>query len=62
VGDLNQSLIHFASVQHYESELHGAIMPMLDRKFDELDETSAAVLTRFFAQVRRHRAHHQNTF
>ena len=33
----------------YEAELSGSVMPLLDGKFEELDGTSAEVLTRFFA-------------
>jgi hypothetical protein len=45
VSDLNGSLVHFASQAQYESELSSNIMPMLDAKFEELDQGSATVLT-----------------
>ena len=40
LGDMNQQLVHFVSVAHYEEELTGQIMPMLNDKFEELDEVS----------------------
>jgi len=45
VSDLNGSLVHFASLAQYEAELSSNIMPMLDAKFEELDQGSATVLT-----------------
>ena len=60
LGDMNQQLVHFVSVAHYEQELSGQIMPMLNDKFEELDAHSAAVLQHFLAHyhgmVRYHAA------
>lgn len=51
IEDLNKGIVKFESVAQYEAELSGAIMPLLDAKFEELDDISAQVLTRFFTQV-----------
>jgi hypothetical protein len=55
VGDLNGSLVQFASVSQYDAELSSNIMPMLDAKFEELDEGSAAVLTQVIGMCQKSR-------
>lgn len=44
IQGLNSQLTHYTSFKHYESELSGHITPLLDDRFEELDETSAAML------------------
>ena len=65
LSDMNRQLVHFVSVAHYEEELVTQIMPMLNDKFEELDEQSAAVLHDFLAHyhamVRFHAAQKTRT-
>ncbi|CAM9254982.1 unnamed protein product [Discosporangium mesarthrocarpum] len=48
VQDMNSQLVNFTSFQHYEAELAGSITPILNDKFEGMDEASADILQLFF--------------
>ena len=50
ISDMNRQLVEIVSVAQYEHELGHSIMPMIQAKFEALDEESVEVLTDFFTQ------------
>lgn len=44
VQDMNSQLTKFTSLEHYEAHLAGHITPLLDSRFEALDETSSTLL------------------
>ncbi|CAM9200938.1 unnamed protein product [Chrysoparadoxa australica] len=48
IQDMNRQLVDFKSFSHFEENLAQSILPMLDRKFDCLDEGSMDRLKAFF--------------
>ena len=48
VKDMNMQLQHFTSPMHLHNELHSSILPMVNDKLGEIDETSFKLLSTFF--------------